>query len=217
MQAVLEALCSACHIPPWLFKIMFWLGYCNSMMNPIIYSCASRDFKRAFLRILRCRQCCDGVRPGSSAAESVDQTPRHRQYDPLSVTVGSGSPQSVAIATTDASVSGGGSAGEEHLSMTSSTPGGRRRRLARFGVKSSSPRQPSSSSSSAAAVTRPSACRQQCCDDSPLVALRVFHDRQRLARSAVTSPHLVTSPADNEARDATGGAVGGDLRCQSEA
>ena len=85
-----EALCGACHVPPWLFKIMFWLGYCNSMMNPIIYSCASRDFKRAFLRILRCRQCCRGVRPGSSAAESVDHTPRHRPYDALSATVGSG-------------------------------------------------------------------------------------------------------------------------------
>nr|APC23842.1 alpha-1 adrenergic receptor [Platynereis dumerilii] len=51
----LEALCEDCHIPGWLFKIIFWLGYCNSMMNPIIYACSSREFKRAFIRILRCQ------------------------------------------------------------------------------------------------------------------------------------------------------------------
>ena len=44
-----------CNTPQWLFKIIFWLGYCNSMMNPIIYACSSREFKRAFIRILRCR------------------------------------------------------------------------------------------------------------------------------------------------------------------
>ena len=52
---VSEALCHGCNIPEWLFKIIFWLGYCNSMMNPIIYACSSREFKRAFIRILRCR------------------------------------------------------------------------------------------------------------------------------------------------------------------
>ena len=39
----------------WLFKLIFWLGYCNSMMNPIIYAANSREFKRAFARILRCQ------------------------------------------------------------------------------------------------------------------------------------------------------------------
>lgn len=56
-----EALCSSCRVPEWLFKIMFWLGYCNSLMNPIIYSCASQDFQIAFLRLLRCR--CRTRRP----------------------------------------------------------------------------------------------------------------------------------------------------------
>lgn len=50
-----EALCSSCGVPEWLFKVMFWLGYCNSLMNPIIYSCASQDFQLAFIRLLRCR------------------------------------------------------------------------------------------------------------------------------------------------------------------
>ncbi|KAJ8316874.1 hypothetical protein KUTeg_004778 [Tegillarca granosa] len=48
------AFCTNCHIPETLFKVIFWLGYCNSMMNPIIYACSSREFQRAFRRILRC-------------------------------------------------------------------------------------------------------------------------------------------------------------------
>ena len=50
-----EALCTKCDIPAWLFKVIFWLGYSNSMMNPIIYAASSREFKRAFIRILKCR------------------------------------------------------------------------------------------------------------------------------------------------------------------
>ncbi|CAH1783372.1 unnamed protein product [Owenia fusiformis] len=52
----LSSLCQgACEIPDWLFKIIFWLGYCNSMCNPIIYAASSREFKRAFIRILHCQ------------------------------------------------------------------------------------------------------------------------------------------------------------------
>ncbi|XP_068131024.1 alpha-1D adrenergic receptor [Hyperolius riggenbachi] len=38
-----------------LFKVIFWLGYFNSCVNPIIYPCSSKEFKRAFIRLLRCR------------------------------------------------------------------------------------------------------------------------------------------------------------------
>ncbi|KAM6441594.1 alpha-1D adrenergic receptor isoform 2-T2 [Liasis olivaceus] len=38
------------------FKIIFWLGYFNSCVNPIIYPCSSKEFKRAFIRLLKC-QC----------------------------------------------------------------------------------------------------------------------------------------------------------------
>uniref|UniRef100_A0A670ZTR2 Adrenoceptor alpha 1D n=1 Tax=Pseudonaja textilis TaxID=8673 RepID=A0A670ZTR2_PSETE len=38
------------------FKIIFWLGYFNSCVNPIIYPCSSKEFKRAFTRLLKC-QC----------------------------------------------------------------------------------------------------------------------------------------------------------------
>ncbi|XP_059913469.1 alpha-1A adrenergic receptor-like [Gadus macrocephalus] len=37
------------------FKVIFWLGYFNSCLNPIIYPCYSREFKQAFIRILRCQ------------------------------------------------------------------------------------------------------------------------------------------------------------------
>ncbi|XP_069565729.1 alpha-1A adrenergic receptor-like isoform X1 [Brachyistius frenatus] len=41
--------------PETFFKVIFWLGYFNSCLNPIIYPCYSREFKQAFIRILRCR------------------------------------------------------------------------------------------------------------------------------------------------------------------
>ncbi|CAN2388384.1 Adrenoceptor alpha 1D [Pristimantis euphronides] len=41
--------------PDGVFKVIFWLGYFNSCVNPIIYPCSSKEFKRAFIRLLRCR------------------------------------------------------------------------------------------------------------------------------------------------------------------
>lgn len=43
-----------------MFKVVFWLGYFNSCLNPIIYPCSSKEFKRAFVRILGCQ--CRGRR-----------------------------------------------------------------------------------------------------------------------------------------------------------
>ncbi|XP_029439494.1 alpha-1B adrenergic receptor [Rhinatrema bivittatum] len=48
---------------PMLSKIIFWLGYFNSCINPIIYPCSSKEFKRAFIRILKC-QCHRRKQPG---------------------------------------------------------------------------------------------------------------------------------------------------------
>ncbi|TSL89884.1 Alpha-1B adrenergic receptor [Bagarius yarrelli] len=42
--------------PETVFKFVFWLGYFNSCVNPVIYPCYSREFRRAFARILRCRR-----------------------------------------------------------------------------------------------------------------------------------------------------------------
>ena len=49
--------------PDPLFKVIFWLGYFNSCLNPIIYPCYNREFKLAFIRILKC-QCPQRKRPG---------------------------------------------------------------------------------------------------------------------------------------------------------
>ncbi|XP_074640237.1 putative G-protein coupled receptor No9 [Tubulanus polymorphus] len=37
-----------------IFSIFFWLGYCNSLLNPIIYALFSKDFRYAFRKLLRC-------------------------------------------------------------------------------------------------------------------------------------------------------------------
>ncbi|KAM9769405.1 alpha-1A adrenergic receptor [Menidia menidia] len=39
-----------------VFKVVFWLGYFNSCINPMIYPCSSKEFQRAFTRLLKC-QC----------------------------------------------------------------------------------------------------------------------------------------------------------------
>ncbi|KAE8297666.1 Alpha-2Db adrenergic receptor Alpha-2Db adrenoceptor [Larimichthys crocea] len=49
----LHAVCREnCIIPDTLFDLFFWIGYCNSCLNPIIYTIFNRDFRRAFKKIL---------------------------------------------------------------------------------------------------------------------------------------------------------------------
>ncbi|KAG8198604.1 hypothetical protein JTE90_026501 [Oedothorax gibbosus] len=50
----LGTICEECHVPQALFDTFFWTGYLNSCLNPIIYACSSRDFKRAFRHVLKC-------------------------------------------------------------------------------------------------------------------------------------------------------------------
>lgn len=56
----LGSLFSTLKPPDAVFKVVFWLGYFNSCLNPIIYPCSSKEFKRAFVRILGCQ--CRGRR-----------------------------------------------------------------------------------------------------------------------------------------------------------
>eukprot|EP00061_Rhincodon_typus_P011166 g35987.t1 len=41
-----------CEIPETLFKFFFWIGYCNSSLNPVIYTIFNQDFRRAFHKVL---------------------------------------------------------------------------------------------------------------------------------------------------------------------
>ena len=50
---VLGVFCGNC-TPPVVFIVFFWLGYCNSAINPFVYALCSRDFRFAFRRLLRC-------------------------------------------------------------------------------------------------------------------------------------------------------------------
>ncbi|XP_062249875.1 alpha-2Db adrenergic receptor [Platichthys flesus] len=51
----LHAICrDSCYIPGALFNLFFWIGYCNSSVNPIIYTIFNRDFRKAFKKIV-CR------------------------------------------------------------------------------------------------------------------------------------------------------------------
>ena len=55
---LIRAFCDNC-IKPLLFSILFWLGYCNSAVNPMIYALFSKDFRFAFKRII-CKCFCSG-------------------------------------------------------------------------------------------------------------------------------------------------------------
>ncbi|XP_053547744.1 alpha-2A adrenergic receptor [Bombina bombina] len=48
----LIAICESCNVPETLFKFFFWFGYCNSSLNPVIYTIFNHDFRRSFKRIL---------------------------------------------------------------------------------------------------------------------------------------------------------------------
>ncbi|XP_022045163.1 alpha-2A adrenergic receptor [Acanthochromis polyacanthus] len=49
---MLMTLCQSCPVPDTLFKFFFWFGYCNSALNPIIYTIFNNDFRRSFKKIL---------------------------------------------------------------------------------------------------------------------------------------------------------------------
>ncbi|XP_053292526.1 alpha-2A adrenergic receptor [Pleuronectes platessa] len=48
----LTAVCDTCCVPETLFKMFFWLSYCNSSVNPLIYTIFNNDFRRSFKKIL---------------------------------------------------------------------------------------------------------------------------------------------------------------------
>jgi len=63
---LIRAFCENC-IQPTVFSVLFWLGYCNSAINPMIYALFSNEFRIAFKRIV-CRCVC--TRSGFRASEN---------------------------------------------------------------------------------------------------------------------------------------------------
>ncbi|XP_063886810.1 LOW QUALITY PROTEIN: octopamine receptor beta-1R-like [Scylla paramamosain] len=68
---IVSALCGdACAVPEWLVTVLFWIGYFNSTLNPIIYAYFNRDFRKAFRKTLShygldcavCRRCMPRIR-----------------------------------------------------------------------------------------------------------------------------------------------------------
>uniref|UniRef100_A0A1A8FK61 5-hydroxytryptamine receptor 1B n=1 Tax=Nothobranchius korthausae TaxID=1143690 RepID=A0A1A8FK61_9TELE len=54
IYTLLVPLCESC-FHPGLFDMFTWLGYLNSLINPIIYTMSNEDFKQAFHKLLRFR------------------------------------------------------------------------------------------------------------------------------------------------------------------
>ncbi|XP_027979696.1 5-hydroxytryptamine receptor 1A [Eumetopias jubatus] len=48
---------SSCHMPTLLGAIINWLGYSNSLLNPVIYAYFNKDFQNAFKKIIKCKFC----------------------------------------------------------------------------------------------------------------------------------------------------------------
>uniref|UniRef100_A0A8C6X8V4 G-protein coupled receptors family 1 profile domain-containing protein n=1 Tax=Naja naja TaxID=35670 RepID=A0A8C6X8V4_NAJNA len=42
-----------CSMPAWLGAVINWLGYSNSLLNPVIYAYFNKDFQSAFQKIVR--------------------------------------------------------------------------------------------------------------------------------------------------------------------
>ncbi|KAL7727323.1 hypothetical protein ACLKA6_008607 [Drosophila palustris] len=53
---IIFTLCDSCKTPRIVVGILFWIGYFNSALNPIIYAYFNRDFRAAFKKTLK--SCC---------------------------------------------------------------------------------------------------------------------------------------------------------------
>ncbi|CAH4037021.1 unnamed protein product [Pieris brassicae] len=61
---IITALCGeACPSPPPVVAAVFWVGYFNSALNPLIYAYFNRDFRAAFRKTLDscCRSLCGNI------------------------------------------------------------------------------------------------------------------------------------------------------------
>ncbi|XP_015279615.1 PREDICTED: 5-hydroxytryptamine receptor 1A [Gekko japonicus] len=55
--ALVLPLCPGCYMPEELGALINWLGYSNSLLNPVIYAYFNKDFQSAFKKIVKCKFC----------------------------------------------------------------------------------------------------------------------------------------------------------------
>ncbi|XP_007500813.1 5-hydroxytryptamine receptor 1F [Monodelphis domestica] len=55
VKEVVVNICDKCQISEELSNFLAWLGYLNSLINPLIYTIFNEDFKKAFQKLVRCR------------------------------------------------------------------------------------------------------------------------------------------------------------------
>lgn len=78
---VITTLCGeSCPCPDIVIAILFWIGYTNSALNPLIYAYFNRDFREAFKNTLQCA-FCSLCRREPSDLEALDFRRPSLRYD----------------------------------------------------------------------------------------------------------------------------------------
>ncbi|XP_016374776.1 5-hydroxytryptamine receptor 1F-like [Sinocyclocheilus rhinocerous] len=55
IHEVIVNMCKSCTPSPEMTNFLTWLGYLNSLINPLIYTIFNEDFKRAFQKLIKCK------------------------------------------------------------------------------------------------------------------------------------------------------------------
>ena len=41
-------------VPIWVYNLFYWTAFCNSALNPFLYAYSNREFRKSFVRVIRC-------------------------------------------------------------------------------------------------------------------------------------------------------------------
>ncbi|XP_060626530.2 5-hydroxytryptamine receptor 1F [Anolis sagrei] len=55
VKEVVVNICERCQISEEMSNFLTWLGYINSLVNPLIYTIFNEDFKKAFQKLIQCK------------------------------------------------------------------------------------------------------------------------------------------------------------------
>ncbi|KAK9747016.1 7 transmembrane receptor (rhodopsin family) [Popillia japonica] len=77
---IITSLCTTCYNPDSLITTVFWIGYFNSTLNPVIYAYFNREFREAFKNTLEFLFCTLCRRPPSDL-DHYDMRRSSLRYD----------------------------------------------------------------------------------------------------------------------------------------